>query len=113
MALRETPSPPPPCSRAPPFSPPTRQTQHSISGTKEEFIGGARKWLLSLGVTGLVLALFSVVGPCLLSSVLLGKIRNLEEGRERRDGEKRFVQLRRSAHEANALCTLFACVCTG
>lgn len=85
-----------------------------MTGTKEDFIGGAQSRLLFLGASGLVLALFSVVGPCLLASVLLGKIRNMEAGRGvRRDDDKRFLQLRRSAHEANALCTIFACVCTG
>lgn len=84
-----------------------------MTGTKEDFIGGAQSRLLFLGTSGLVLALFSVVGPCLLASVLLGKIRSMEEGRARRDKEKRFTQLRRSAHEANALCTIFAFVCTG
>ncbi|CAM9658114.1 unnamed protein product, partial [Ectocarpus sp. 8 AP-2014] len=41
------------------------------------------------------------------------EIRNMEEETARRDDEKRFKQLRRSAQEANALCTIFACVCTG
>lgn len=85
-----------------------------MSGTKEEFLGGARSRLIFLGASGLVLALFSVVGPCVLASVLLDKIRNMEEGEgPRRNDEKRFVQLRRSAHEANALCTIFAFVGTG
>lgn len=87
--------------------------QREMSGTKEDFLSGAQTRLVLLGSTGLVLALFSVVGPCLLASVLLGKIRNMEEETARRDDEKRFRQLRRSAQEANALCTIFACVCTG
>lgn len=84
-----------------------------MSGTKEDFLDGAQNRLLSLGASGLVLALFSVVGPCLLSSVLLGKIRNMEEERARRDDERRFRQIRRCFQEANALCSIFACVCAG
>lgn len=60
-----------------------------------------------------MLSIFSVAGPCLLAWVLSGKIQRLEEDGSRRDDEKRFGQLRRSFQETNALCTVFACVCTG
>lgn len=87
--------------------------QRNISHTKEEFLDGARQRLVVIGSLSLVISVFSVVGPCVLASVLSGKIRHLEEEGAQRDDEKRFEQLRRSFQETNALCTAFACVCTG
>lgn len=82
--------------------------------TKEEFIHGARDRLVTLGISAMVLAIFSVIGPCLLALALSGKIRQLEgdEGAWR-DPRKRFGQLRRWFQETNGLLTAFAMVCTG
>ncbi|CAM9319843.1 unnamed protein product [Scytosiphon promiscuus] len=41
------------------------------------------------------------------------EIRNMDEEHARWDDERRFRQLRRCFQEANALCTIFACVCAG
>lgn len=82
--------------------------------TREEFIDEARNRLVALGVSGLVLSLYSVAGPCFLALVLSNKIRRVEGATGGwRDSDKRFAQLRRWFQETNAFLTAFAVVCTG
>lgn len=83
--------------------------------TKEEFLDGARDRLVALGWSGLILSIFSILGPCLLAVALSRKIRQVEreEGALRNGDGKRFQQLKRWFQEINALLTAFACVCTG
>lgn len=82
--------------------------------TKEEFLDEARGRLIALGVLGLVIPVYSVAGPCLLSLALSDKIRQLEgEAGTWRDGKKRFAQLQQWFQEVNVVLTAFAMVCTG
>lgn len=84
------------------------------SMTKEQFLEGVRDRLVLLGWSGLVLSIYSLLGPCVLAIALSSKIRLVEAGEGvRNDGERRFGQLKRWFQETNGLLTAFAFACTG